>query len=50
LALCCRRGVKRGRPAADNRYVENTKGRQREQGRHFLATGAPNPELAEVLL
>jgi hypothetical protein len=48
VAPRCLRGVKQGRPAADNRYVVNTKGRQREQGKHFLtaAADAPSPELA----
>jgi hypothetical protein len=45
------RSVKQGRPPADNRYVENAKGRQREQGKHFpAAVAAPGPELAEVLV
>jgi hypothetical protein len=45
-------GVKHRPPAADNRYVENTKGRQREHGKHFLTTAAdaPSPELAVVLV
>ena len=52
MALRCPTGVKKRPPAADNRYVENTKGRQREQGRHFLTTtsDAPSPELAVVVV